>query len=61
MPNKPQFAALKPGKSDRAPTSKSIRKTAQPAWLRRFSVAGAEGLEPSARGFGVDVGSQETT
>ena len=27
-------------------------KRLKPAWLSRFSLAGAEGLEPSARGFG---------
>ena len=51
----------KPGKLDRIQTSLS---TKNPQTMR-FSqdlgtrvLAGAEGLEPSARGFGVDVGAQ---
>jgi hypothetical protein len=33
-------------------TKKIQEKRLKPAWLSRFSLAGAEGLEPSARGFG---------
>ena len=36
----------------RAGDKKGKEKSRKPAWLRDFSVAGAEGLEPSARGFG---------
>ena len=53
--------ASKCGEADQVPRRKSIRKTAQTAWLSRFSVAGAEGLEPSARGFGVDVEWRKAT
>ena len=52
----------KPGKLDRIQTSLS---TKNPQTMR-FSqdlgtrvLAGAEGLEPSARGFGVDVGTNQ--
>ena len=50
-----QIEALKFGPFDRVPNLNRKRKTAQTQCLSRFSVAGAEGLEPSARGFGVDV------
>ena len=32
-------------------------KALKPRSFKAFGVAGAEGLEPSARGFGVNVGS----
>ena len=44
------------GKHTNVPAGKIQEKRLKPAWLSRFSLAGAEGLEPSARGFGVDVG-----
>ncbi len=50
-----QFWSINKGNSDRV-----LRKRNKEKWLEttvssHFSVAGAEGLEPSARGFGVDV------
>ncbi len=50
-----QFWSINKGNSDRV-----LRKRNKEKWLEttvssHFSVAGAEGLEPSARGFGVAV------
>ena len=40
---------------DRTPSPQNTRKARNSKEFRAKSVAGAEGLEPSARGFGVDV------
>ena len=40
---------------DRIPPPKNTRKSRNSKEFRDLSVAGAEGFEPSARGFGVDV------
>jgi len=40
---------------DRIPPPQNTRKARDSKEFRAMSVAGAEGLEPSARGFGVDV------
>jgi len=54
-----QFWSTNKGNPDRAPPTKSTEKTPKNGGLKPIlgavSVAGAEGLEPSARGFGVDV------
>ena len=56
---------IKPGEKTRCPNpnehqnhaTHAKRKPAKTQCFRRF-LAGAEGLEPSARGFGVDVGGR---
>ncbi len=40
---------------DRIPPPQNTRKARNSKEFRAMSVAGAEGFEPSARGFGVDV------
>ena len=40
---------------DRIPPPQNTRKARNSKEFRAISVAGAEGFEPSARGFGVDV------
>ncbi|MDE6838320.1 MAG: hypothetical protein K2P33_07960 [Acutalibacter sp.] len=41
--------------ADRIPPPRNTRKSRNSKEFRDLSVAGAEGFEPSARGFGVDV------
>ena len=41
---------------DRIPPPQNTRKARNSKEFRAKSLAGAEGFEPSARGFGVDVG-----
>jgi hypothetical protein len=43
------------GNPDRIPPPQNTRKARNSKEFRAKSVAGAEGFEPSARGFGVDV------
>ena len=43
------------GNPDRIPPPQNTRKARNSKGFRAKSVAGAEGFEPSARGFGVDV------
>ncbi len=54
-----QFWSLKKGNPDRVLLTKSTEKAPKNGGLEpilgAILVAGAEGLEPSARGFGVDV------
>ena len=47
--------AIESGSTDRIPPPKNTRKARNSKEFRAKSVAGAEGFEPSARGFGVDV------
>ena len=42
---------------DRTPPPQNTRKARNSKEFRAKSLAGAEGFEPSARGFGVDVGN----
>jgi hypothetical protein len=48
--------AIESGSTDHIPPPKNTRKSRNSLEFRDLSVAGAEGFEPSARGFGVDVG-----
>ncbi len=54
-----RFWSINKGNLDRAPRTENIKKAPKngfkPPFLGAILVAGAEGLEPSARGFGVDV------
>ena len=53
MGNRPCFYVLQCGKTDRTPLSKKNKEKAlKPSGFKAFPVAGAEGFEPSARGFG---------
>ena len=52
---KRKIHALESGIVDRIPPPKNTRKARNSKEFRAKSVAGAEGFEPSARGFGVDV------
>ncbi len=52
-------SSINKGNPDRVPSTKKTEKAPKNGGLEpilgAISVAGAEGLEPSARGFGVDV------
>ena len=52
---KRKIHAIESGIVDRIPPPQNTRKARNSKEFRAKSVAGAEGLEPSARGFGVDV------
>ena len=56
--------SVKKGVSDRAPWRKRKDKTPENGLFKPFSgvflMAGAEGLEPSARGFGANVESPKS-
>ena len=47
--------ATESGTMNRIPLPKNTKKARNSKEFRAMSVAGAEGFEPSARGFGVDV------
>ena len=51
----PIFAHRNAAKQTVRRPRKRKEKALKPSGFKAFSVAGAEGLEPSARGFGVDV------
>ena len=51
----PIFAHQNAAKQTVRRPQKSEEKALKPSGFKAFSVAGAEGLEPSARGFGVAV------
>ena len=53
---KSKIHAIGSGIVDRSPPPQNTRKSQNSKEFRDLSVAGAEGFEPSARGFGVDVG-----
>ncbi len=59
-----RFWSINKGTPDRAPPTKNTAKAPKNGGLEPILgavlVAGAEGLEPSARGFGVDVGRHST-
>ena len=55
MRKKRKIHAIESGSTDRSPPPQNTRKARNSKEFRAISVAGAEGLEPSARGFGVDV------
>ena len=55
MRKKSKIHAIKSGSTDRSPPLQNTRKARNSKEFRALSVAGAEGFEPSARGFGVDV------
>ena len=55
MRKKRKIHAIESGNPDRIPQPQSTRKSRNSKEFRDLSVAGAEGFEPSARGFGVDV------
>ncbi|WP_217960079.1 hypothetical protein [Acutalibacter muris] len=55
MRKKRKIHAIESGSTDRSPPPQNTRKSRNPKEFRDLSVAGAEGFEPSARGFGVDV------
>ena len=52
---KRKIHAIESGIVDRSPPPQNTRKARNSKKFRAKSVAGAEGFEPSARGFGVDV------
>ena len=52
---KRKIHAIESGIVDRIPPPKNTRKARNSKEFRAKSLAGAEGFEPSARGFGVDV------
>ena len=56
MRKKRKIYAIESGTIDRTPPPQNTRKARNSKEFRAKSVAGAEGFEPSARGFGVDVG-----
>ena len=55
MRRKSKIYAIENGKVDRMSPPQNTRKARNSKEFRAKSVAGAEGFEPSARGFGVDV------
>ena len=55
MRKKRKIHAIESGSTDRSPPPQNTRKARDSKEFRAISVAGAEGFEPSARGFGVDV------
>ena len=55
MRKKRKIYAIESGTIDRTPPPQNTRKARNSKEFRAKSVAGAEGFEPSARGFGVDV------
>ena len=55
MRKKSKMHTIESGTIDRTPPSQNTRKSRNSKEFRDLSVAGAEGFEPSARGFGVDV------
>ena len=61
MRNSPRFCASKCGKTDVRRPRKRKEKALKPSGFKAFPVAGAEGLEPSARGFGAAVGKRKNT
>ena len=52
---KRKIHAIESGIVDRIPPPQNTRKARNSKEFRAMSLAGAEGFEPSARGFGVDV------
>ena len=56
MRKKRKIYAIESGTIDRTPPPQNTRKARNSKEFRAKSVGGAEGFEPSARGFGVDVG-----
>ena len=57
----PIFAHQNAAKQTVRRSRKRKEKAPKPSGFKAFSVAGAEGLEPSARGFGAAVGIAKTT
>ena len=55
MRKKRKIYAIESGTIDRTPPPQNTRKARNSKGFRAKSLAGAEGFEPSARGFGVDV------
>ena len=58
MRKKRKIYAIESGTIDRTPPPQNTRKARNSKGFRAKSLAGAEGFEPSARGFGVDVGKR---
>ena len=57
----PIFAHQNAAKQTVRRPRKSKEKALKPSGFKAFPVAGAEGLEPSARGFGAAVGKRKIT
>ena len=58
---RPIFAHQNAAKQTVYRSQKSEEKALKPSGFKAFPVAGAEGLEPSARGFGAAVGKRKIT